>query len=529
MPFVPGGPPAASLVNLDNLLAQGWRGRGSATLTAYVDTRDPATLARVTAGLAEKGIAVSATTHADDVAAAYGRSAAAWSLQLALAVGILSLLVAAAGIVVLASTSRRARSRDYAVLRLVGQRPRSLRLLAQLETLPVIVVSALLGAAVGLWAAPAAVGMVPLFTTRRRPSPWTCGRRGLPRSSPASWASSSSPSSASSPAGGSLGGPTSSGSGRPYDPAPGDHHPRARAHLPVRGAGRRRPVRRRPQRHRRRGGRAARAVGSGQVDPARPPRRPVPPECRQDLRRRARAVGAHPDAARRLPGPGDLAHAPGRAAQPHPVPHGSREHRVRSGRGAPARGGRHRCRPRSGPRRRDGVRRREARPPLAGSDADGRSRRRHGPVTRGAAGRRADQRARPGRPRADPRHPAAGQRGAGHDGRGRHPRPRGRRPPAADSDDPRRPDRRRGPQRQGVCGGDGGRVHPHSRAHPRRAAARAPCCGSSERRRATSSSPRCSARTRVPSRSAEAELSISAVLVRLTGTTSTRRTRCRST
>jgi ABC-type antimicrobial peptide transport system permease subunit len=37
--------------------------------------------------------------------------------------------------------------------------------MAQLETGPVIVVSALLGVAVGLWAAPAAVGMVPLFTT----------------------------------------------------------------------------------------------------------------------------------------------------------------------------------------------------------------------------------------------------------------------------------------------------------------------------------------------------------------------------
>jgi hypothetical protein len=37
--------------------------------------------------------------------------------------------------------------------------------MAQLETGPVIVVSALLGAAVGLWAAPAAIGMVPLFTT----------------------------------------------------------------------------------------------------------------------------------------------------------------------------------------------------------------------------------------------------------------------------------------------------------------------------------------------------------------------------
>ncbi len=108
---------------------------------------------------------MTATTRAQDVAATFGRSAAAWSLQLALAVGILSLIVAAAGIIVLASTSRRARSRDYAVLRLVGQRPRQLSLMAQLETGPVILVSALLGVAVGLWAAPAAVGMVPLFTS----------------------------------------------------------------------------------------------------------------------------------------------------------------------------------------------------------------------------------------------------------------------------------------------------------------------------------------------------------------------------
>jgi ABC-type antimicrobial peptide transport system permease subunit len=108
---------------------------------------------------------VTATKYADDVAAAYGRSAAAWSLQLALAVGLLSLVVGAAGIVVLASTSRRARTRDYAVLRLIGQRPRSLTRLAQLETVPVIVISALLGAGIGLWAAPAAVGLVPLFTS----------------------------------------------------------------------------------------------------------------------------------------------------------------------------------------------------------------------------------------------------------------------------------------------------------------------------------------------------------------------------
>ncbi|HET7477563.1 MAG TPA: FtsX-like permease family protein [Dermatophilaceae bacterium] len=163
--FVPGGPASASIVNLDNLLTQQWRGRGSAVLTAYLDTRDPGSIARVTSALSGRGINVVAARHPEAVAAAYRRTAAAWSLQLALAVGVLSLLVAAVGIVVLASTSWRARSRDYAVLRLVGQGPRGLALLAQLETAPVIVSSAVLGAAVGLWAAPPAVAMMPLFTS----------------------------------------------------------------------------------------------------------------------------------------------------------------------------------------------------------------------------------------------------------------------------------------------------------------------------------------------------------------------------
>ena len=163
--FVPGGPASASIVNLDNLLAQGWRGRGSAVVTAYVDTADPAYLTQVTSALAGRGIHVVATSHAAAAAAAYGQTAAGWSLELALAIGVLALLVAAVAIVVLASTSGRARRRDYAVLRLVGQSPRRLALLAQLETVPVVATSAVLGVAVGLCAAPASVGLVPLFTS----------------------------------------------------------------------------------------------------------------------------------------------------------------------------------------------------------------------------------------------------------------------------------------------------------------------------------------------------------------------------
>ena len=136
--------------------------RGS-FLDMPVDTADPGAIGRVSTALQANGIHVVGTRHAEAVAAAYGETAAAWSLKLALAVGVLAILVAGVGIVVLASTARRARSRDYAALALVGQRPRSLALLAQLETVPVIVASALLGAAVGWWAAPVAVSMMPLF------------------------------------------------------------------------------------------------------------------------------------------------------------------------------------------------------------------------------------------------------------------------------------------------------------------------------------------------------------------------------
>ncbi len=165
VPFVPGGPASASIVNVDNLLAQGWRGRGSAVVAAYLDTADPTSIARVTSALAERGVHVVSTTHVADVAASYRQSAAGWSLELARAIGVLSLLVAAVAILVLASTSGRARRRDYAVLRLFGQSSRRLALLAQLETVPVIATSAVLGAVVGLWAAPVAVGMVPIFAS----------------------------------------------------------------------------------------------------------------------------------------------------------------------------------------------------------------------------------------------------------------------------------------------------------------------------------------------------------------------------
>lgn len=178
--YVPGAPPRASLVHLDNLLAQGWRGRGAVRVAAYLPVRDQATLDRVSTALADKGIHVTSTTHPEDVAAAYGRSAASWSLQLAAAVGVLAVLVAAVALLVLTSTSWRARSRDYAALRLAGRTPRGLSRVALLETVPAVVVAALLGLAVGLWTAPVAVGLMPLFTRPPQTFPVDLGTAWAP-------------------------------------------------------------------------------------------------------------------------------------------------------------------------------------------------------------------------------------------------------------------------------------------------------------------------------------------------------------
>ena len=238
-------------MNLDNLLAQGWRGRGSAALPAYVDTRDPVTLAQVRSGLAERGITVDATTHA-------GRRRRGVRAD-------------RGGVEPPAGPRRRhplaarRRRRDH--------RPR-LDLVAGPQPRLRGAAAGRPGAARPRPAGPARDGCRSSSSPRCSASQWDCGRRlrpwawcrcsplrrrrsrstcaprGLPRSSRVSSAWSSSWSSVSSPAIGSRGGPTSNGSGRPDDPRPGHHDPRTGPHLPVRGARRRGPVRSRPQRQR---------------------------------------------------------------------------------------------------------------------------------------------------------------------------------------------------------------------------------------------------------------------------------------
>ena len=163
--YVPGGPARAALVNLDSLLIRGWSGRGSAKLTAYLSSSDPSAVASVRERLTGLGIPVTGVRHPADLERTFARSGAAWSLQLTTVVGGLALLTCAVALIVLIATSWRSRSRDYAGLRMAGLTRRDVGLIAMLETVPVVLLAGGLGLAAGLWSAPAALPMVPLFTT----------------------------------------------------------------------------------------------------------------------------------------------------------------------------------------------------------------------------------------------------------------------------------------------------------------------------------------------------------------------------
>ncbi|CCI55054.1 FtsX-like permease family protein [Nostocoides jenkinsii] len=165
IPFAPGGSAKVALVNLDNLLVTHWQGRGSATIEVYAAATDPADLAKLSTALADRGIEIRSVRHPGEVATAYGRTGAAWSLALSIPVAAIALLVAALGIVVLLAASWRARSRDYAALRMGGVSTRSVLLISLLESVPVVVFGGVLGAAAGLWSAPASLPMIPLFPT----------------------------------------------------------------------------------------------------------------------------------------------------------------------------------------------------------------------------------------------------------------------------------------------------------------------------------------------------------------------------
>jgi len=118
---------------------------------------------KVTAALSRHGVTVVDTTSVAAQRSAYDDSVAAWSLTLALIIGVVTLLIALLAMGVLAVTGWRTHARDLAALQLNGiplARLKRATVLAQSATVAVAVV---VGAAAGIMASWLAIDQVPLF------------------------------------------------------------------------------------------------------------------------------------------------------------------------------------------------------------------------------------------------------------------------------------------------------------------------------------------------------------------------------
>lgn len=161
---VPSSPPNTFVADLDSLE----RGRsvlGTDRLEVWFAEDDPALLGRVTDALDQRGITVSGVTNLDEIRRTYDESSAAWSLQLAVLVGAVALLIALLVLVVSAASGWRFRTRDLAALRMSGVPRRSIRSIAVAAQLPAVLVGVAAGAVSGLFGAQLAMPIVPLFAT----------------------------------------------------------------------------------------------------------------------------------------------------------------------------------------------------------------------------------------------------------------------------------------------------------------------------------------------------------------------------
>ena len=163
VPYAPGGGEREAIVNLQALQDRG--SSISSLALAQVWLADPAAAPAVRAALAKAGLDVRSEARRADQQALFDNSASAWGLQLALVVGIVALIIAGLVLVLVAATSWRTRTRDYAALRMAGVTGRALRSVGLAEQGIVVLVSVLVGAVCGIVGAQLAMPILPFFTT----------------------------------------------------------------------------------------------------------------------------------------------------------------------------------------------------------------------------------------------------------------------------------------------------------------------------------------------------------------------------
>ncbi|HEY4315303.1 MAG TPA: FtsX-like permease family protein [Actinomycetes bacterium] len=159
---LPGLPYPAAVTDLDTL------SRGSQPapdLVLQVWMRDPsaAFIARVRAALQDSGDPVVSTASISTARAAFDQSATAWSLALAVVVGLTGLIAAVLALIVVAVTSWKGRAHDVASHRMAGLPVRQLRQALVAGQVGAVVVAVAAGTAAGLVGARLALKDFPLL------------------------------------------------------------------------------------------------------------------------------------------------------------------------------------------------------------------------------------------------------------------------------------------------------------------------------------------------------------------------------
>ena len=162
-PYFPGAPADTAMVNLDVLERDGTELDLATRLLVYLGPSVSADAA--TQALRDHGVAVEGVTRIDDVQREYERSAPAWALQLGVVAAGAAALLAALVLALSFITSWPIRSADVVALRLNGVSKRRATLVAVLETVPLVLISVVIGIACGLIGSRIALPDLPFFDT----------------------------------------------------------------------------------------------------------------------------------------------------------------------------------------------------------------------------------------------------------------------------------------------------------------------------------------------------------------------------
>ncbi|KRE42010.1 FtsX-like permease family protein [Knoellia sp. Soil729] len=154
-----------ALVNLDLMLRVGGTLPALGAMEVWVDDQFPGGLEGAEKALRDHGVEVLSTRTLAAEKRLLDESATGWGLLLFLFTAILSLLLAAVMLVVVAMTTGRIVSKDIAALRVAGVSGRDLRRATVREYLAPVLLAAAVGALCGVAGAVLAMPLIPLFDT----------------------------------------------------------------------------------------------------------------------------------------------------------------------------------------------------------------------------------------------------------------------------------------------------------------------------------------------------------------------------